>query len=160
MPARESIDLLLRILDQAYDRPAWHGPNLTRALHGVSAAAAARRPGPGRHNIAEIAAHCAYWKHVVRGRLTGDRAARFPLAGRNWFEIAKLGDARWRELRSLLEATHVALRDAIAALDPARLDRPAAGSRQLSSVLAYGIASHDLYHAGQIQLLKRMLPAR
>src|SRR5262249_48741890 len=70
-------DLLLRILDEAYERKAWHGTNLRGSLRGVSSDTAAWRPARGRHNIREIAVHCAYWKYTVRRRLTGEKRGSF-----------------------------------------------------------------------------------
>jgi hypothetical protein len=71
--------------------------------------------------------------------------------------VPELNEEAWADYRALLERTHAALRAAIAALDPARLHLPAAGSRQQSSVLVFGIASHDVYHAGQIRLVRRLI---
>lgn len=68
------IRLLLALLDEGFDRAAWHGPNLRGALRGLTAAHAAQRPAPGRHCIWEIALHCAYWKYAVCRRLTGEGA--------------------------------------------------------------------------------------
>src|SRR3972149_6893245 len=65
-------DLLLSALDEAFERQAWHGPNLLGTLRRVNAAQAAWRPGPGRHNIWEIALHTAYWKNAASRRLTGE----------------------------------------------------------------------------------------
>lgn len=70
------IDLLLRLLDEGFDHKAWHGPNLRGTLRGMSAADAARRPAPDRHNIWEVAVHAAYWKYAVRRRVTGDARGR------------------------------------------------------------------------------------
>ncbi|HEM45638.1 MAG TPA: hypothetical protein ENO23_01200, partial [Alphaproteobacteria bacterium] len=80
------IDLLLASLDEAFDRSAWHGATLWGTLRAVRSEEAAWRPAPHRHSIWEIALHCAYWKYVVRRRLTGDRRRTFPLAGSDWFE--------------------------------------------------------------------------
>jgi len=158
--------LLLGWLHEAYTGPAWHGPSLRSALAGVDAAAAAWRPGPRRHNIWEIAVHAAYWKAVVRRRLTGDRARDFPRKGRNWFRCPEGGrpdDAAWRRDVALVAVEHRRLVEVVAAVSPASLERPSAGHRQTPLELVHGIAAHDVYHAGQIQLLKALLavvPAR
>ncbi|HMF11570.1 MAG TPA: DinB family protein, partial [Gemmataceae bacterium] len=81
------IDLLLFLLDQGYDKKAWHGPNLRGAIRRLSAAQAAWRPGPKRRSIAEIVVHAAYWKYAVRRRLRGDKRGSFPLKGSNWFSL-------------------------------------------------------------------------
>src|SRR2546428_8378576 len=82
-------DLLFRILDDAYERKAWHGTNLRGSLRGVTAQEALWRPGPGRHNIWELAVHCAYWKYTVRRRLTGEKRGSFPRRGSNWLPPGK-----------------------------------------------------------------------
>ena len=81
-----SMALLLDLVDEAFDRAAWHGPTLRGALRGVTAKQAAWRPARGRHNIRELALHAAYWKYAVRRRLTGEARGSFSLAGSNWFD--------------------------------------------------------------------------
>ena len=79
--------LLLRMLEQAFDRKSWHGPNLRGSIRGVSASDAAWRPADGRHSIAEQVLHAAYWKYVVRRKLTGEKRGSFALPGSNWFSV-------------------------------------------------------------------------
>ena len=110
-PASSERTLLLRLIDQGYNRQAWHGPNLKGAIRRVRVKQAIWRPRPGRHNIAEIVVHCAYWKYAVRRRIRGDKRGSFPLKGSNWFAVsAKLWDDQWREYLALLEAEPAALR--------------------------------------------------
>ncbi|MDX1421447.1 MAG: DinB family protein [Rubricoccaceae bacterium] len=149
------LDLLLDHLDTAYDRKAWHGPTLNGVLRGVDAALASWRPAPDRHTIWELAVHCAYWKYSVRRRLTGAPRGAFPLDGSNWIPRPADG-ADWRQERRLLGAEHAALRAAVAALDPDDLARTPDGSTHTLAQLIGGVAAHDLYHAGQIQLMKRL----
>ena len=152
---RGEVGLLLGLLDEAFDRPAWHGPNLRGALRGLTHVEAARRPAPGRHNIWEIVLHTAYWKYAVRRRLTGQKRGSFPLSGSNWFERPKEATSRaWRGDLALLDREHRALRETVARLSTRRLHARAKGSRHENARLVYGIAAHDLYHAGQIRLLK------
>ncbi len=150
------VEALAGLLDEAYDRPAWHGPNLRGALRGLAAAAAARRPAPGRHCIWEIALHCAYWKYAVRRRLTGEGArGSFPRRPSNWPRLPERPDAAaWRSDLALLDDAHEKLRAAVAAFPARRL-----GERRGQSTAArliYGIAAHDVYHAGQIRLLIKL----
>jgi uncharacterized damage-inducible protein DinB len=153
--------LLVQLLDEGFDRKAWHGPNLRGCVRRVHAALAARRPGPGRHNIWEIAVHAAYWKYTVRRRLLGEKRGSFPLKGSNWFERPSPdGDAVWADDLALLDQTHRSLRAAVAALTPDRLHQKSPGSRFTNAQLISGIAAHDVYHAGQIQILKRLAPMR
>src|SRR2546425_1029226 len=137
------INLLLKILDEGYNKKAWHGPNLRGSVRGVTAEAAAWRPRPGRHNIWEIVAHAAYWKYAVRRRLRGDKRGSFPLKGSNWFSPPNsLSEQTWREYVALLDAEHRALRAVVAELPIAQLHRTAAGRKGSNSTLIYCIAAH------------------
>jgi hypothetical protein len=152
------VSVLLLDLDQSYDHKSWHGPVLRGSLRGVPAEQAAWRPAPGRHNIWEIAVHAAYWKYSVLRRLAASEAIRFPLKGSNWFARPE-GEAServWQADLQLLGAMHRDLRQAVAALSDAVLETIPAGSKTRVVDLVLGIARHDIYHAGQIQLLKRL----
>jgi hypothetical protein len=153
-----AIASLLAQLDEAFDRRSWHGTNLRGSLRGITAAAASRRPAPGRHNAWEIAVHAAYWKYAAWRRLTGEKRGTFARAGSNWFASpAPPTEAEWRKDVAMLSHYHGQLRAAVAGLADGDLDRRAAGGRETVGRLVRGIAAHDLYHAGQIQLLKRMM---
>jgi hypothetical protein len=150
-----AIRLLLTLLDEAFDRRSWHGANLRGSLRGVSARGAAWRPAPGRHNVWELAVHAAYWKYAVRNRLQGGKRGAFALAGSNWFVRDGGGEAAWRKDLVLLVAEHRRLRETVAGLSPRALSRPVGGGFDVGG-LVRGAAAHDLYHTGQIQVLKRL----
>ncbi len=154
------LDLLLGWLDEAYAGPAWHGPSLRVAIRGVNASVATWRPARRRHNIWEVVVHAAYWKANVRRRLTGQRDRDFPRQGRNWFRCpdgpGRPDEAAWRRDVALLAAEHRRLVLVVSALKPTSLERPSAGHRQTPLELVRGIAAHDVYHAGQIQILKAL----
>jgi DinB superfamily len=155
--------MLLDGLDEAFDKKSWHGPNLRGAIRGVTAVQAAWRPAGDRHNIWELTLHAAYWKHVVRRKILREKRGSFVLAGSNFFERPEggtapagsasagsaLNEAGWKRDIAILEAEHRILRDTVADL-PARALTPAV------RYLIRGAAAHDLYHAGQIRLLRRM----
>ena len=149
--------LLLEVFDQAFDRRAWHGTALWGSVRGLTPREALWRPGRRRHNIWEIVLHTAYWKYIVRRRLTRDTGIVFPRSGSNWPPLpAKLDAAAWRRDVALLKEQHGLLRVAIARLPVARLSASGWRSTWTNAQHVYGIASHDLYHAGQIQLLKAL----
>ena len=146
-------ELVLRLFDEAYEKKTWHGPNLKQSMRGVSAKQAAWRPGAGRHNIWEETLHAAYWKYAVRRRIEGGKRGSFALKGSNFFprpEKGRESEAAWRTDRKLLEREHRALRKTIEEV----VDTPRARKflRQI-----YGVALHDVYHAGQIRLLRRLM---
>lgn len=149
---------LLFLIDTAYERPSWHGPNLRGSIRGLTPQQAAWRPGPRRHNIWELVVHAAYWKYVAWRRLTGAARGSFAEPGSNWFARPKEMSAKaLRADVAMLADMHRTLRTAVAALDPRELDKPVgARSRTTRRALVTGIGAHDLYHAGQIQLLKRL----
>ena len=148
---------LLFLIDTSYDRVSWHGTNLRGSLRGISPRLAAWRPGRGRHNIWEIVVHAAYWKYVAWRRLTSASRGSFPLEGSNWFARPLQSTATaWRADVALLEQMHRLLRGAVADLNPRDLDRAPARGKTTKRALVTGVAAHDVYHAGQIQLLKRL----
>ena len=152
-----AIAQLLALIDSAYDRRSWHGPNLRGSLRGVTPSQAAWRPAPTRHNIWELTVHAAYWKYVGARRLTRAKRGSFDLKGSNWFErSAEPTAAAGRADLQLLEQSHRTFRAVIADLTPRDLARTPAGSEFSNVALITGVAAHDLYHAGQIQLLKRL----
>ena len=159
MPNPEVL-VLLEMVDQAFDHRAWHGTNLKASLRGVSAKDAAWRPGKSRHNVWELAVHAAYWKYVARKRILGDKAP-FPLKGSNWFARPEPGAATekaWKADIAMLVDIHRALRATVASLSTAQLRKTPRGSRVNTRDLVVGVAAHDLYHTGQIQLIKRLMP--
>ena len=155
------LDPLLQVLDQAYDHRSWHGTNLRGSIRGLSLKQAAWRPAPARHNIWELVVHAAYWKYAARRRLTGEARQSFPVKGSNWFErpIAATENT-WRSDVALLDDMHRSLRAAIANLPPGTLHRRNGAGKETNFSLIAGVAAHDLYHAGQIQLLKRLAGRR
>jgi DinB superfamily len=144
--------VLLALLEQGYSKKTWHGPNLCQSLKGVSAKQAAWRPVAGRHNIWELTLHAAYWKYVVRRKLEGGKRRSFVLKGSNFFarpEKGKATEAEWRADRAILENEHRAMVESIR-----RILRSQNAEKYASMV--YGVAFHDVYHAGQIRLLRRL----
>jgi hypothetical protein len=159
--AHPEIEHLMGMLDEAYNHAAWHGPNLRGSIRGLTAREAARSPKAGRHNIWEIVVHAAYWKYAVRRRLLGEKRGSFSLQGSNWFvRPMDRSEKAWREDIKLLDREHQRLKEAVSSFQPKNLDRPAQGSKTLARRLIAGIALHDVYHAGQIQLIKKLLKTR
>ena len=143
-----------RILREGYGEGAWHGPDLKAALADVAPDLAFWRPAPGRHNIAEIALHHAYCVRSVRSKLTGVQAEPFVLEGDDWFEVSEGSSPTWPEILEIVEREQARVAGAVA-------DRSRRGTRsELSDAerfdLVLGITCHAVYHAGQVQLIKRL----
>jgi hypothetical protein len=148
MPQPE-IQVLVDNLDEAFDRKAWHGPNLRNSIRGVTAAEASWRPEPRRHNIWELTLHAAYWKYVVRRKLTVAKRGAFALKGGDFFSrpVGEPQEVDWKADIAILESEHRSLRTVVAAL---------VSASPPTLRLIRGAAAHDLYHAGQIRLLRRL----
>jgi hypothetical protein len=152
------IDLLLAVLDQAFNRKGWHGTTLRGSLRGVTPDEALWRPAHGRHNIWELTVHTAYWKYAVRRRLAGDATGSFARRPSDWPEVPTTPDARaWKQDIGLLEAEHRLLREVVRALPPAKLEGRSPQGVWTNAQEIHGVAAHDLYHTGQIQLIKRLM---
>ena len=158
MDARTGI--LLDFLDHAFDKRSFHGTTLKGALRGLDTKTALWRPAPDRHNVWEYFLHAAYWKYIVRRHLVADPPSGFGRSPSNWPAVS--AQATQKALKAdieFLRDEHAALRSAVAVFPAKRLDT-SAGKGLTYRNLIQGVAAHDLYHTGQIQLLKKLAPAR
>lgn len=144
-------DLILSTIDSAFNRPGWQGPNLISSLRRLSPAAAAKSVH-GRKSIWQQLLHAAYWKHRVLRKFTGDKSIRFPRRAVNWPKTPASDDQGWRADLQMLRDIHAQLRAAVAKAPESKLTPKALW-------LLHGIAAHDIYHAGQINLLRRLVGA-
>ena len=143
------------LLTRAGDGDAWHGPSIAALLVGVSAARAAERPIAGGHSIWEIVLHIGVWERVVVRRLGGD--AFDPSSEEDWQPVGEPSEERWRAALARLSESRAELRRALLAFDETRLGETVQGKSYSFYVMAHGIVQHDLYHAGQIALLRKAL---
>ncbi|HNU09376.1 MAG TPA: DinB family protein, partial [Pyrinomonadaceae bacterium] len=140
-----------------FRRKSWHGTNLMGSIRGIDVETAAWRPAPGKHNIWELIVHCAYWKYSVYRRLAGDPGLTFAIKGSNFFERpTDRSEAALKDDIKLLRDYHGLLIASFDAFPEDRLGDVPKGSATSFIDLVIGVAAHDLYHAGQIQLIKRL----
>jgi hypothetical protein len=144
-----------RLLNEGYGSGAWHGPDLKAALSGVASDEAFWRPGAGRHTIAEIAIHHAYLAHSVRAKLAGDASEPFVVEGDDWFDVSHLS---WPAILDIVEGEQQRLAAAASNIEEGRSASPLSDAERLELVL--GITCHAVYHAGQIQLIKKLRASR
>src|SRR5688572_28040744 len=114
LPAQIDPTILSRILDESYGPGAWHGADLRAALSDVAPRTAFWRPGPGRHNIAELALHHAWFARTVTGQLSGEEQPPFPVDGADWFELNDRAPLSWAEIRRTVDEHQRALAAALA----------------------------------------------
>jgi hypothetical protein len=146
--------LELRILNEGYGPGAWHGPDLKTALADVKPALAFWRPAAARHNIAEIALHHAYCMRAVRAQISGRPAEPFVRDGEDWFDLADEKALSWQKILHTLDTQQQRLATLIEDVGAGTVVSPLADPERFNLVL--GITCHAVYHAGQIQLLKRL----
>ena len=153
---------LERISDQfrrAFDGEAWHGPSVLALLNGVTSEQAAAHPIPGAHSIWELTRHIEAWESACMRRLNGDPARLADTE--DWPPVIDTSEAAWKRTKQELIETHQQLLQTIATADESRLDQPiiTGPSSEFSSVYVtlHGGVQHDLYHAGQIAILKKAL---
>lgn len=144
--------LLERVLREGYGPGAWHGADLRAALAGLSAKEAMKRPGPGRHNAAEIAVHHAFTVRNVIARLSGAEPDAFPLDGEDWFPIDEERGLPWPSIVALVEAQQRRLTEVVTGIGAGTIASPLSATERFELVL--GVTCHAVYHAGQVQLIR------
>jgi uncharacterized damage-inducible protein DinB len=144
-------------LRRAFDGEAWHGDSLFEILSGVTAARAASRPIERAHTIWELVLHVAAWDGAVLRRLGG--AAVELSDAENFPPVTDTSEAAWRTALAQVRRGHEELVAAAASLPDSRLDDMVPGKEGAHYTFYYmlhGVVQHELYHAGQIALLKKM----
>ncbi len=165
-PVRSERDALLRLLKQHHAGEPWHGPSRAHLLSDVDARVAAWHPGAGAHSIWETVLHMRSWTDEVRERAEGRMADRGtePVGG-DWPRVTDTSEAAWRAAIASLDAAHARLVGAIEAMSEGRLAERVAtvgvppGSGLRVRTMLRSLAEHDIYHSGQVALLKRLARA-
>jgi|SRR5579862_278284 len=140
-------------LHRAFYGEAWHGPSLIELLTDVDAATAAAQPLAGAHSIWELVMHIAAWDNAGMVRLEGKKCQ--PAGSDNFPPVSKPTEAAWRKTVAETKRTHDRLVKMVAGLPDSRLRDRVPGKRYDFYHMLHGIAQHELYHAGQIAVLKK-----
>ena len=146
-------DRILNQLERAFEGEAWHGPSVLEALEGVTWKQALLKPVPKAHSIWELVLHMTAWEDVVRRRLLGESPDITD--EENWPRVKDQSSAAWTRALEGLRAGHMKLRQTAAGISDDLLDQSPTGKHSTRYVLLHGIIQHDIYHAGQISILKK-----
>jgi uncharacterized damage-inducible protein DinB len=141
-------------LRRAFEGNAWHGPALSEVLSDVTSAQAAKKPLRTAHSIWEIVLHIAVWEPVVRRRLAGEVIVELP-PEQDWPPVKDTSENAWRSTLAALKQGNQQLREAILELSDERLSEPVPAKGYSMYVMLHGAVQHELYHAGQIAILKK-----
>jgi uncharacterized damage-inducible protein DinB len=158
-------DETLRIIDLINDtyesEEAWHGPSLVASLRDVSPAVAEARLTPNTHSIAEIVYHITTWRIFVARKLQGDKEFDVSTPDKDWKIFGQVDDFEWETLQMELSLSQDELVTHLEQMeDDSYLEEIVSGRNYSYYTLLHGIIHHDLYHAGQISLIKKGLLLR
>ena len=152
------VDRILDQMDRAFSGDAWHGPSLMSLLEGISAEDASKHAVHGAHSVWELVHHMAAWNTIVQHRLQGETVD--VTTERDWPPVWEVSEAAWKRALENLSESHARLRSVVAGMQDDQLDlrdQITSGTKTSRYVVLHGVIQHDLYHAGQIAVLKKAL---
>ena len=150
------MEIIADQIRRAFRGESWHGPSVREVLAGVSAEDAAAHPVPGAHSIWEIVLHLIGGYNLVLRRIRGERAHLSP--EEEWPPVTEFSEEAWHDSQHNLEQLNQELQSSVRAFPAERLSQEL-GSEYPAYIQFCGAPQHDLYHAGQIALLKKALSA-
>ena len=155
----ENMTLGQRLADQirrSHDGEAWHGPSLAEILDGLTAKEAAAHPIQGAHSIWELVVHVAIWQKHILDRVQRGGMAEIP-DELDWPKVGEASEAAWKAALADLKKQNEDLARVVEKLDDAKLNSQVKGKDYDFHFMLESVPHHNLYHAGQIALLKKAL---
>lgn len=152
------IHRILDQMDRAFSGDAWHGPSLMRALDNMTAEDASKHPISGAHSVWELVHHVGAWNTIVQHRLRGEIVE--VTTERDWPPVWEVTDATWKRVLEDLTASQARLRAVVSEMSDDQLDlvdQKTSGPNVSRYTVIHGVIQHNLYHAGQIAILKKAL---
>jgi uncharacterized damage-inducible protein DinB len=140
---------LAKLLEKSFHGPAWHGPAVLEALENLSVQGASRKI-PDTHSIIELVAHMTTWRKFVTKRLKGDNS--YEVSDAENFPI----EADWEDVLHNLKESQASLLAAIKTFPEDQLFKVVPTRQYDFYTMLHGIIQHDIYHTGQIILLKKI----
>jgi uncharacterized damage-inducible protein DinB len=149
------INRILDQMDRAFSGEAWHGPDLTQLLNGISAEDALKHPVAGAHSIWELVNHIAAWNTIVQHKSKGESIE--VTTEMDWPRVRDASELAWKRSLATLAENRTRLRNYLKTVRDDQLDEKVQRENYSQYVLLHGLVQHDLYHAGQIAVLKKAL---
>jgi uncharacterized damage-inducible protein DinB len=141
-------------LKRAVEKDAWHGPSVLETLQGVTAERARAEPVVGSHSIWEIVLHLTAWMKVVRRRVLGERVDQ-PEEG-DWPVVKETAASDWAKALDEFQKSYADLMSAIFRFSDEDLSKTMFDEKDYIYIRLHGIIQHNLYHAGQIAVLRKV----
>ena len=149
------VEYLADLLKKAYEGGAWHGPSVKEALFNITSAKANARPIKNAHTIWELVLHITAWHDAARKRLTG---LTVNLSDEeDWPAVNNAGEYAWTSAIENLGKSTDNLLKTLSIFDSSKLHDNISGLNYTYYFLISGLIQHDVYHAGQIALLKKAI---
>lgn len=148
---------LLKNISATYDGQAWHGDNIITILSGVTTEAASRRPEKLNHSIAEIVCHMTAWRYFVVEKLKGNSSYEVWDTELNWLKKDSLTEDEWQSIKDGLQKSQTTLLQAIETMPEDQLKSIVEGRKYNFRLMLQGIVQHDIHHAGQISIIKKLV---
>lgn len=153
----EEIKRIHKNISALYDGQPWHGDNVITCLAGVSAEMAAAKPHNLNHSIAEIICHMTAWRYFVVEKMKGNATYEVWNTELNWREINSLNEGEWHSIQKSLRKSQIQLLELIEQMQEPMLAAPVEGRKYNFRLMLQGIAQHDIYHSGQIVIIKKLV---
>lgn len=143
-------------MDRAFAGDAWHGPPLKSLLQGFLAEDASKHPIAGAHSIWELVLHISAWNDMMRHELNGEQVD--VTTEKDWPAVWDVSEVAWKRALDALDESHNRLRETATGLRDDQLDEvPVKRTNNTRYVMLHGVVQHNLYHGGQIALLKKAI---
>jgi uncharacterized damage-inducible protein DinB len=150
---------LQELLERTYSGTCFHGDSIREVLQDIDAAQAIWLPEDGSHSIWQIVEHMAGWLDVIRRRLTSPTLVTMP-DEKNFPATPQGSHENWNATLDSFQATLKALIEAVGNFPESRLEAKVPGKEYTFDVLLHGAVHHNLYHLGQIAMMKAMYKRR
>jgi uncharacterized damage-inducible protein DinB len=153
----EEIKRIYKNVSAVYDGQPWHGDNLVTSLSGISADMAVARPAKLNHSIAEIVCHMTAWRYFAVEKMKGNAAYEVWDTELNWQKITTLDEKEWKAIQDDLRKCQHQLLQQIDKMQESMLTATVDGRKYNFRLLLQGIAQHDIYHSGQIAIIRKLV---
>jgi uncharacterized damage-inducible protein DinB len=153
----EDITRIYKNISAVYDGNPWHGDNILSYLSGLTAAMAVIRPEKLNHSIAEIACHMTAWRQFVIEKMKGNGAYEVWETDLNWQKRTTLNETEWQTIKDDLQRSQTELLALVEQMQESMLSSQVEGRKYNFRLLLQGIAQHDIYHSGQISMIKKLV---
>lgn len=147
---KTEIQNIISLLSRTFEKNAWHGPSVKEVLNDITAEQSFTKLRD-THSIIELVAHMTAWRIFVIKKLEGDE--NYKVEDEKNFP----SETDWMKTLNDLSASQLHLLELLKDFPATKLSDVVHAPPYKYSfyTLLHGIIHHDLYHIGQIALIKK-----